>query len=661
MTEPILLSLGLPFGRWADTAAAWHRSVGLASDLAGERLHTEVLPLAELARVTPALAEAAAAAPVDPARLSAWLGSSDGGLGAADARLCWTAAPLAALLPGAQLLIWVESPASAMAHWLTSAGDDADEAAAWALLQSAAGHLAQLAARLGSQGLVVSLDEALAQPQAFQARLAAWLGRPLPAPAWASAAPVPAPLERLMQPCLAQEPGLRRAHERLAASCVILDESAALPPPAAPASTLELLQALRGLRHSAVDPKALAELQQRLALAQGESGQLQAALHQAQEELVQLQAQPTATAPSAALARDNELLIIQLHHLQEELEQYFLEQQGRAPAAASALPVVTAVVSAASPEPAPEPGALRAVRTEVGTARDEAPHRELGLALQGLSVAARQMDRLELRLVEHHGRPGLLLLDSGSPVKPLLAWQPTGQENGRDFMLLVPEDDASRELIQRLGTTDWQWVQALAAHLARHLSAAARLPSPRWAVMAQRLVLALSALPPRLRYDQLSASADVGHPAAALLSLKRPSFADRQADGLALRWHARPDGGTQLELLRSEDQTDLPLLKAWPADDDGRWAARWSLPVGSAPAQAAAWQRLLREDRQFLLALLEALPAGAQCATEAGVASAAGLGSPQQAAGQLLRQALQQEHGSRLRRVWRAARGRLPR
>lgn len=677
MTEPILFSLGLPHGRWADTAVAWHRSVGLTSDLAGTRLHTDVLPLAELDRLTPALAEAAATASVDPSRLSAWLGGADSGMGAVDARLCWTAAPLAALLPGAQVLIWVESPSSAMARWLASASQDADEAAAWALLQSAAEHLSQLAARLGPQGLVVSLDEALAQPQAFQSRLAAWLGRPLPAPAWAAVAPVPAPLERLMQPCLAQEPGLRRAHERLAASCVILDESAGLPEPAAPASTLELLQSLRGLQQGSIDPKVLADLQQRLELAQGESGQLQAALHQAQEELVQAQvrvqstlaqaqkaaaaAEPAATAVSEALARDNELLIIQLHHLQEELEQYFLEQQGRAPAAGSAPPLLTDLAPAVPQEPATEPGALRAVRTEVGAARDEAPHRELGLALQGLSVAGRQMDRLELRLVEHHGRPGLLLLDSRSPVKPLLAWQPTGQESGRDFMLLVPEDDASRELIQRLGTTDWQLVQALAAHLARHLASASRLPSPRWAVLAQRLVLALSALPARLRYDQLSASADVGHPAAALLTLQRPSFADRQADGLGLRWHARPDGGTPLELLRGEDQTDLPLLKSWPADDDGRWAARWALPVGNTPAQAAAWQRLPREDRQFLLALLEALPAGAQCATDAGVASAAGLGSPQQAAGQLLRQALQQEHGSRLRRVWRAARGRLPR
>ena len=646
MTEPILLSLGLPFGRWADIAAAWHRSVGLAGDLAGARLHGEVLPMAELARLHPGAAEAAASASVDPARLSAWRGSAGGGLGTADARLCWTAATLHSLLPGARFLIWVESPASAMAHWLSSAGDSGEsgeESAVWALMQMATGRLAQLAARLGSQGLVVSLDEALAQPLAFQARLSAWLERPLPAPAWAAAMPTVAPLERLVQPCLMQEPGWQRMHDRLAASCVILDETAAAPTPPIQAGAGDLLQALRTLQLGQAEPKALAELKQRLAATQAETVQLKAALSQAQRATSA--PSPATKALTEELARDKELLTVQLHQLQEELEQYFLEQQKRAPTGA-----VT-----------PEGGAVRAARTDVGVAREEAPHRELSLTLQSVSFAGRELDRLALRLVEHHGRPGLLLLDGGSPVKPLLAWQPTGQEGQRDFMLLVPEDDASRELILRLGTSDWQMVQALAAHLARHLAKVASLPSPRWAVLAQRLVQALAALPARLRYDQLGATADGGHPAAALLRLSRPSFADRQAEGLELRWHGRPGGGTQLELLRPEGQTEMPLLKAWPADDNGRWAGHWAPPLGGDPAQAAAWLRLPREDRQFLLALLEALPAGAQCATEAGVAAAAGLASPQQAASQLLRQALQQEHGSRLRRVWRAVRGRLPR
>jgi hypothetical protein len=354
----------------------------------------------------------------------------------------------------------------------------------------------------------------------------------------------------------------------------------------------------------------VSELQRRLLSLQAEHEAVRARL-QAEHEAALVHTQSQLQASSACLSesesalakvrREEVLLLTQLHQVQEELEQLFVHTRGR-----------DAADTAGPFRPAD------AAQVEIVGCHDEGSHRQVVFDLRGLSAAGRVIERLRVRLVEHVGRPGLLLETSGRPVQGILAWAPTGQEGDRPYMLFVPSDDSGRALLNGLGRTDWELVCSLAALLKDQVAKVGEQLAPRWATVAQRLCLELTVMPARLRYDgvQVVWAGDADLPTLDL-RLERPAFGIRPLD-VHLRWTPPTARGRApqhvLHWLAADNAAAPPALAGWPIDADARLKPAFEIPVG--PGQPAAWRRrqwsaLAATDRELLLGVVESLAGSA--------------------------------------------------
>ncbi len=269
----------------------------------------------------------------------------------------------------------------------------------------------------------------------------------------------------------------------------------------------------------------------------------------------------------------------------------------------------------------------------------EPPFLNLGVALRGVKAPGRDIANATVRLVEHHGHPGLVLFadKGGSPL--LAAWRQTGVEDGKPYLLLVPSDAACQAIFDAMGSDDWQLTLALIAAIERELLASPGAKHEAWISLARRLREQLLELPRRFRYSELTVQALDGEASGGLaLRFGRVHWGTRRASGLTVHWRpGKPDNA--IALLRAAGRA--PLL-SWPADPEGRPPAQLTLPLGrqANPADLQQWRRLPLSDREFIVAMLAAWPQAAADKAFAGLAGAPGAAGLSAAAESLRREAV---------------------
>jgi len=296
-----------------------------------------------------------------------------------------------------------------------------------------------------------------------------------------------------------------------------------------------------------------------------------------------------------AATEENELMLVQLHQVQEELEHYYLECR-RLEGAAST------VTSAAQID-------LSIDQVQPVTERGTHPHRELTFTLQRVKVGERTLPQARVRLVEHHGHPGVVVFANAQGAQLLTAWRQSGQEDGMSYMLLVPSDAGSRPVFDAMDSTDWLVTLALVSVLERRLTDPVLLLAPHWQQLARRLREQLQEMPRRFRYGSLAVSS-VGEPGSGVLafSFGQVHFGARQLPQLTVHWcPLGPQAG--LELLCGPDA--VPPLPSWPDDELGVVPDRLRLPLASSlgKQERHLWrQRVTPADLAFVRALLAVWP-----------------------------------------------------
>lgn len=248
--------------------------------------------------------------------------------------------------------------------------------------------------------------------------------------------------------------------------------------------------------------------------------------------------------------------------------------------------------------------------------RDEAPHREAHFQLTGVLTPKGHLPELDVRLVDHHGRPGIVIFGNAAQ-PPFSGWRQTGDEAGQGYMLVVPSDGEGPRTLSPLPAADWAFLRSLADLLLLASEEPEFGLRPSWRQVAQRLCLQLDSLPPRLRYDGLRVVTKAD--GSCVVHLDAVTWGTRQLSDVALRW--RPEGATgpdaagcALAWLLPEDPDVVPPLTLWPEAPDGRLQAAWPLAVGAgfdAAARRRWWAEQPEADRKLLLAVLDALPAAA--------------------------------------------------
>lgn len=289
-------------------------------------------------------------------------------------------------------------------------------------------------------------------------------------------------------------------------------------------------------------------------------------------------------------------MLQQLHHVQAELEHYYLESR-RLQEEAAASAQTNAAVKLAVAEVLPS------------IERDTPPHRELAFQLRQVVVDDQAIPEATVRLVEHHGHPGLVVFGNPQGPQLLAGWRETGREDGRPYMLLVPADDPSRPLLEAIGYVDWQLLQALPAWLEHALQAPDLQLARHWQQLARRLYGQLQLQGRRVRYRQVQWLAAADGPAAVVaLRFSDVQWGTQQLPRLTVHW--QPEG-PQAGIVLMNDAELGPPLTSWPDDAQGQPLPRLHLPLGRDVPQhdkRQAWTRLPALDREFTLALLAIWP-----------------------------------------------------
>jgi DNA repair exonuclease SbcCD ATPase subunit len=140
-----------------------------------------------------------------------------------------------------------------------------------------------------------------------------------------------------------------------------------------------------------------------------------------------------------------------------------------------------------------------------GAFHEQGPHRYCNLTLGGVDLFERRWDRMDLRLVEHHGNAGLMVFKPLSGGSPFYSWKQDGEEGGRPFQLIIPSNSASKKWLVAAPASDLVLAQECAAFLVSDLAINGVPPGSQldWLDVAKRLLNQILDIPERFRYDSV--------------------------------------------------------------------------------------------------------------------------------------------------------------
>jgi hypothetical protein len=289
----------------------------------------------------------------------------------------------------------------------------------------------------------------------------------------------------------------------------------------------------------------------------------------------------------AEAKEENDLLLLQLHQVQEELEHYFLENRK--------LSKHTANKAASLGHPV-----LTAEAVKIATSGGSDEHRHIDFCLEEASLNDRYLGRLDLRLVEHHGRPGLLMFGQQNP--PLHHWVISGEEDGNPFMLIVPQDKAGCEYLKAATTSDLFILQGAISLLMKALNSSEQNQETwRWLRVTEAFLDRCRELPSRLHYDDVQPRPEDSE--SFHFRVVGASVPGRYLPEFCFVWRGH---SLAMELSSSHQ----PPMTCWPLDEHGRPVREmvWDLSRHLAKSATNLSASATATDKLFLWNLLEELP-----------------------------------------------------
>jgi hypothetical protein len=313
-------------------------------------------------------------------------------------------------------------------------------------------------------------------------------------------------------------------------------------------------------------------------------------LERAQGELAALHSELQSTKENAL--RNYEMLLQEIHNAHIESEDFF--QQGKLAQATH--------------------GAIHAHAEQmihIGTSNGRS-HSHIEFVLRGIRLFDRVIQKLRVRLIWHHAKPGIAIFrEELNAQPPLYHWNPSGEEAGVEYSLFVPGDRAGKKKLLSAPATDLALVRSASNLIYSYLRVHGLSGSELWTDVALDLIHRLNEVPHRIHYDSV-ATAPVTQPVTHSISeksfsfkLRNPIFLNSHATSFDFFW--RPAHGVEIKDLAYNKQF-LPR-----AMRDKLGAPTDSIHIllskdGCDQHLAAKWANLSNSERWFLLLLLKALP-----------------------------------------------------
>lgn len=293
-----------------------------------------------------------------------------------------------------------------------------------------------------------------------------------------------------------------------------------------------------------------------------------------------------------ATKKENELLLLQLYQLNDGASNLADDEQQPD--------------TSAFDESHAKPAAIFEAETLVfGHVETAPPHRHMDIDLGGVRVGSQKLGPIRLRLVEHHGRAGMVVLSTADGSHPMQYWRQDGAEDGCDFLLVVPQDDQGKAYIVQARARDLILLRQAALHAAEHLADGAWTTSEHlsafWRDVAARFVAFLDDANDRLCPGEI-----IIEPGP-----KRGSMQFRISPALVHGNILAEVNGTWAEhrLTLNLPRSGAPPLTAWPRSQDGSLVAtiRWSFRQEDRRETAELAASFPRRDRNIVALLLKEL------------------------------------------------------
>lgn len=230
------------------------------------------------------------------------------------------------------------------------------------------------------------------------------------------------------------------------------------------------------------------------------------------------------------------------------------------------------------------------------------PHLHVNFVLSGVKLCGEQLGELHARMVDHHGRPGLLIFHDTIPGKLLVNRRVDGQEEGRTFTLVVPEDPQGSIFLTSCSALEFLMFRGAAEILSSHLaseSAADRAHLSHWRHVAKHFLSLLSAAKSnhfKCDLHEWTVASDSGTVSSRL---SRSSCAGCYVPEMSVTI-------TNAALIFGIPPGQVPLpMAAWPRTESGAPALQAELTINTPRnGKSPWWLEAPRTDRLVLHELL---------------------------------------------------------
>jgi uncharacterized coiled-coil DUF342 family protein len=136
-----------------------------------------------------------------------------------------------------------------------------------------------------------------------------------------------------------------------------------------------------------------------------------------------------------------------------------------------------------------------------GSRHEVGEHQHLNYTLRDITHLGRKFSRLDVRIVEHKGNPGVVIMEPMGEERPFYAWERHGEEKGRGFMLIIPTEKKGKEWLVRATTNDLLLTKDIVNYIQKDLLQ--KESDQKWCKICTEVQLGIDNIPMRLHYDNV--------------------------------------------------------------------------------------------------------------------------------------------------------------
>lgn len=246
----------------------------------------------------------------------------------------------------------------------------------------------------------------------------------------------------------------------------------------------------------------------------------------------------------------------------------------------------------------------------LGEVHEESPYSHLNFTLDEVHSGDRIFKNIRMRLLEHHGRAGILLFQPQGDKPSLLHHsQQSGEEEGVPYMILIPQNKSGADFFVAATTSDLLLLRGIITLLRSQLrNDPAKTPQySAWSRLAGRLLEQIDDLPERLHYDSVSCTLRPGEKSAdCTFAVSNAWIRGHGVAELSASWSLR--NSSTMTLSYSGDESPLTI---WPTDSQGAPDRVMVIDLSSANSRkemVALSATMTKRDRSFLYHLVAELP-----------------------------------------------------